>query len=124
MHIYRLFCSGTIEEKIYQRQTAKEKLSSAIIDAKNIAASFSKEYLREVFTLSDKCESIEKGDDACQLTGSFLVDVAEIVDVVKLNKPDWDEKIVEEEIDFENTEVGEKRSSQEEESECKRIKYN
>ncbi|CAG9327839.1 unnamed protein product [Blepharisma stoltei] len=119
VHIYRLFCSGTIEEKIYQRQTAKEKLSSVIIDAKNITSSFSKEYLKEVFTLSNKCESFENGDDAnaLEFKDSFLSCTNHVVDLIKLNLPDWNEEVVEEELDFKEAKIGDnKRKLEDEES--------
>ncbi|XP_020903423.1 DNA repair and recombination protein RAD54B, partial [Exaiptasia diaphana] len=34
VYIYRLLTTGTIEEKIYQRQTTKQSLSGAVADAK------------------------------------------------------------------------------------------
>ncbi|KAK3751794.1 hypothetical protein QZH41_013249, partial [Actinostola sp. cb2023] len=37
VHIYRLLTTGTIEEKIYQRQTTKQSLSGAVADAKKEA---------------------------------------------------------------------------------------
>lgn len=53
--IYRLLCTGTIEEKIYQRQISKQGLSGAVVDDKAGEASssvaFSLDELRDLFTL-------------------------------------------------------------------------
>jgi DNA repair and recombination protein RAD54B len=52
--IYRLLATGTIEEKIYQRQVAKQGLSGAVVDDKkgeSSSATFSLEELRDLFTL-------------------------------------------------------------------------
>ena len=34
VHIYRLLTTGTIEEKVYQRQICKQGLSGSVIDAR------------------------------------------------------------------------------------------
>ncbi|KAL6056692.1 DNA repair and recombination protein rad54b [Balamuthia mandrillaris] len=52
--IYRLLSTGTIEEKIFQRQLAKEGLSEAVVDA-GLAGNasrtrFSKEELKDIFS--------------------------------------------------------------------------
>lgn len=62
VHIYRLLLSGTIEEKIYQRQTVKENLSSTVVDAREEVSKFSKDDIREIFSFYDKCQSFDKGD--------------------------------------------------------------
>lgn len=53
--IYRLLCTGTIEEKIYQRQISKQGLSGAVVDDKKgdsgSSVAFSLEELRDLFTL-------------------------------------------------------------------------
>ncbi|XP_071950121.1 DNA repair and recombination protein RAD54B-like isoform X2 [Antedon mediterranea] len=52
VHIYRLLTTGTIEEKIYQRQISKQGLSGAIVDANiNTKTVFSTEELKDLFTL-------------------------------------------------------------------------
>lgn len=54
VHIYRLLTTGTIEEKIYQRQTAKQGLSGAVADAKDsVKIEFSREELKDLFTLHE-----------------------------------------------------------------------
>ncbi|SJK86612.1 DNA repair and recombination protein RAD54 and RAD54-like protein [Babesia microti strain RI] len=52
-YIYRLFCNGTIEEKILQRQLSKGSLSSMLVtDGQNeIVEGLSMEDLRDIFTL-------------------------------------------------------------------------
>ena len=55
VHIYRLLCTGTIEEKIYQRQVSKQGLSGIVVDDKTNegggSVAFSLEELRDLFTL-------------------------------------------------------------------------
>jgi len=54
VHIYRLLTTGTIEEKIYQRQTAKQGLSGTVADAKEtVKIEFSREELKDLFTLHE-----------------------------------------------------------------------
>jgi len=52
--IYRLLSTGTIEEKIYQRQLTKQGLSDSIVDGKmnEKKNSFTKEELKDIFSLS------------------------------------------------------------------------
>ncbi|XP_060679653.1 DNA repair and recombination protein RAD54B [Hemiscyllium ocellatum] len=55
VHIYRLLTTGTIEEKIYQRQVSKQSLSGTVVDLKKKSehASFSLEELRNLFQLEE-----------------------------------------------------------------------
>ncbi|XP_055489553.1 DNA repair and recombination protein RAD54B isoform X1 [Leucoraja erinacea] len=55
VHTYRLLTTGTIEEKIYQRQISKQSLSGAVVDMKKKRehASFSLEELRNLFELDE-----------------------------------------------------------------------
>ena len=99
VYIYRLFLSGTIEEKIYQRQTAKENLSSTVMDAKKGVSKFSKEYLKEIFSFTDKCNSFEQGDDIGEMVGSELEVVRDLIDIAKKVQGDKDE-VKEEQLDF------------------------
>ncbi|XP_028835895.1 DNA repair and recombination protein RAD54B isoform X2 [Denticeps clupeoides] len=54
VHIYRLLTTGTIEERIYQRQVCKQGLSGAVVDLGKGAEhiSFSVEELRDLFTFN------------------------------------------------------------------------
>ncbi|XP_078317379.1 DNA repair and recombination protein RAD54B-like isoform X2 [Crassostrea virginica] len=57
IYIYRLLTTGTIEEKIYQRQISKQGLSGAIMDLKKKReAQFSLEELRDLFSLNENTE--------------------------------------------------------------------
>uniref|UniRef100_H2ZLN9 SNF2 N-terminal domain-containing protein n=1 Tax=Ciona savignyi TaxID=51511 RepID=H2ZLN9_CIOSA len=48
--IYRLMGAGTIEEKIFQRQTHKKALSSCVVDQEeDVARHFSRDQLRDLF---------------------------------------------------------------------------
>jgi hypothetical protein len=50
--IYRLLCTGTIEEKIFQRQVTKLALSSSIVEQQNDdKPNFTSAELRDLFTL-------------------------------------------------------------------------
>uniref|UniRef100_A0A8C5SQZ0 RAD54 homolog B n=1 Tax=Laticauda laticaudata TaxID=8630 RepID=A0A8C5SQZ0_LATLA len=55
VHIYRLLTTGTIEEKIYQRQISKQALSGAVVDFSKGSEHihFSVEELRNLFTLHE-----------------------------------------------------------------------
>ncbi|XP_017579315.1 DNA repair and recombination protein RAD54B [Pygocentrus nattereri] len=52
VHIYRFLTTGTIEEKIYQRQVSKQGLSGSVVDLGKKAEhiNFSAEELRDLFT--------------------------------------------------------------------------
>ncbi len=54
-YIYRLISTGTIEEKMYQRQINKQGLSGVVVDAKasDSKQNFSPEQLRELFQAPD-----------------------------------------------------------------------
>ncbi|XP_072324135.1 DNA repair and recombination protein RAD54B isoform X2 [Scyliorhinus torazame] len=54
VHIYRLLTTGTIEEKIYQRQISKQSLSGTVVDLKKSErANFSLEELQNLFKLDE-----------------------------------------------------------------------
>jgi len=53
--VYRFISSGTIEEKIFQRQANKQALSSAVVDEKeDTERHFSVDALRQLFTFNEK----------------------------------------------------------------------
>ncbi|XP_062508935.1 DNA repair and recombination protein RAD54B-like isoform X2 [Corticium candelabrum] len=55
VHIYRLLTTGTIEEKMFQRQLMKQGLSGTVMDTQNKTAKpqFSLEELRDLFSLRE-----------------------------------------------------------------------
>ena len=59
--IYRLLCTGTVEEKIYQRQLTKNALSTRIVEQQkgNDGSNFSTSELRDLFSLRKEtiCET-------------------------------------------------------------------
>ncbi|EAL64871.1 SNF2-related domain-containing protein [Dictyostelium discoideum AX4] len=57
--IYRLFSTGTIEEKIYQRQLMKESISNSIVDKKfnDNGGNFSLEDLKDIFSYNENTNS-------------------------------------------------------------------
>ena len=60
-YVYRFLTSGTIEEKIFQRQLSKEGLQSVVVDDKVIVNSLSADELRDLFTLQDTPSSTHDG---------------------------------------------------------------
>lgn len=53
--VYRFISTGTIEEKIFQRQANKQALSSAVVDEKEDAERhFSIDALRQLFDFNEK----------------------------------------------------------------------
>ncbi|XP_047358651.1 DNA repair and recombination protein RAD54B-like isoform X2 [Vespa velutina] len=59
VYIYRLLMSGTIEEKIYQRQISKTSLSEVVIDANNLSSlKLSSSELKDLFTLTLNTDSL------------------------------------------------------------------
>jgi hypothetical protein len=63
--VYRFISTGTIEEKIFQRQIVKTSLSDSVVDEKKSKAIFSKEMLRELFVYKEdlKCETYKISED-------------------------------------------------------------
>lgn len=55
--IYRLITTGTIEEKIFQRQLVKQSMSQKVMHAEMTEADFSDEDLRDIFCLTDNTRS-------------------------------------------------------------------
>ncbi|KAM9308426.1 DNA repair and recombination protein RAD54B [Gastrophryne carolinensis] len=60
VHIYRLLTTGTLEEKIYQRQISKQALSGAVVDLskKSEHICFSVDELRDLFTLHEDSDCV------------------------------------------------------------------
>ncbi|KAH9827742.1 DNA repair and recombination protein RAD54B-like [Teratosphaeria destructans] len=56
--IYRLLTQGAIDEKIFQRQVMKTGLADTIVDGKSGVSGFTREELRDLFTLDE--------DEGCQ----------------------------------------------------------
>ncbi|XP_033615990.1 DNA repair and recombination protein RAD54B isoform X3 [Fukomys damarensis] len=71
VHIYRLLTTGTIEEKIYQRQISKQALSGAVVDLTKTSEhiQFSVEELKNLFTLHESSHCITHDLLACECTG-------------------------------------------------------
>uniref|UniRef100_A0A8D2Q142 RAD54 homolog B n=1 Tax=Varanus komodoensis TaxID=61221 RepID=A0A8D2Q142_VARKO len=71
VHIYRLLTTGTIEEKIYQRQISKQGLSGAVVDfAKGKEhIRFSIEELRNLFILHEDSSSVTHDLLECKCMG-------------------------------------------------------
>lgn len=56
--VYRFIATGTIEEKIFQRQSHKQSLSSCVVDeAQDVERHFSREGLRQLFEFTPGAQS-------------------------------------------------------------------
>jgi DNA repair and recombination protein RAD54B len=77
-YVYRLLSTGTIDEKIYQRQLSKIALSKTMLakgatDAKTSTASFSREELRDIFSFSGnvtRCDTHAAAGCTCVRTAT------------------------------------------------------
>ncbi|NWQ74407.1 RA54B protein, partial [Columbina picui] len=71
VHIYRLLTTGSIEEKIYQRQISKQDLSGAVVDLAKTSEHihFSIEELRNLFTLHEDSSCVTHDLLECDCMG-------------------------------------------------------
>nr|XP_006111066.1 DNA repair and recombination protein RAD54B isoform X1 [Pelodiscus sinensis]XP_014426961.1 DNA repair and recombination protein RAD54B isoform X1 [Pelodiscus sinensis]XP_025038303.1 DNA repair and recombination protein RAD54B isoform X1 [Pelodiscus sinensis]XP_025038310.1 DNA repair and recombination protein RAD54B isoform X1 [Pelodiscus sinensis] len=71
VHIYRLLTTGSIEEKIYQRQISKQGLSGAVIDLSKTSEHirFSTEELRNLFILHEDSNCVTHDLLECNCMG-------------------------------------------------------
>ncbi|RLW13469.1 hypothetical protein DV515_00000405, partial [Chloebia gouldiae] len=71
VHIYRLLTTGSIEEKIYQRQISKQDLSGAVVDLSKTSehTHFSIEELKNLFTLHEDSSCVTHDLLECDCMG-------------------------------------------------------
>ncbi|XP_052000226.1 DNA repair and recombination protein RAD54B [Xyrauchen texanus] len=71
VHIYRFLLTGSIEEKIYQRQVSKQGLSGTVVDLtkKKEHISFSAEELRDLFSFEPNTTCLTHSLLGCQCAG-------------------------------------------------------
>ncbi|NWR87433.1 RA54B protein, partial [Furnarius figulus] len=71
VHIYRLLTTGSIEEKIYQRQISKQDLSGAVVDLSKTSEHihFSIEELKNLFTLHEDSNCVTHDLLECDCMG-------------------------------------------------------
>lgn len=55
--VYRLVTCGTVEEKMYARQIWKECMNKQVIEKKSMMKHFTKDELKDLFTLKDPVHS-------------------------------------------------------------------
>jgi DNA repair and recombination protein RAD54 and RAD54-like protein len=53
-YIYRFVATGSIEEKIFQRQTHKKALSNAVVDNDDVERHFNMSELKDLFKIDEK----------------------------------------------------------------------
>ncbi|NXH35362.1 RA54B protein, partial [Myiagra hebetior] len=73
VHIYRLLTTGSIEEKIYQRQISKQDLSGAVVDLSKTSehTHFSIEELKNLFTLHEDSNCVTHDLLECDCMGKI-----------------------------------------------------
>ncbi|QIW96362.1 hypothetical protein AMS68_001880 [Peltaster fructicola] len=73
-YIYRMLTAGALDEKIFQRQVSKTGLADSIVDGKSSASGFTREELRDLFTLdeSQDCQTHKLLGCKCGGTGTPL----------------------------------------------------
>ncbi|KAL0282390.1 UNVERIFIED_CONTAM: DNA excision repair protein CSB [Sesamum angustifolium] len=86
--VYRLITSGTIEEKVYQRQIYKHFLTNTILKNPQQRRFFKARDMKDLFTLNDD------GDGGSTETSSIFSKVSEEVNVVGPCKDEQDESKV------------------------------
>ncbi len=81
--VYRMLSTGTIEEKIFQRQMTKQQLSDSVVDDKSVAKlKFSKAELKNIFSFNEstmcdthdllRCECLEKNERTTGFLSEFM----------------------------------------------------
>eukprot|EP00116_Pleurobrachia_bachei_P008938 sb/3469200/ len=68
--IYRLLTTGTIEEKIFQRQIRKQGLSTCVVDKGEAKCSFSMNELKDIFSYDESTLSSTHDLLKCNCNGS------------------------------------------------------
>ncbi|KAI1293465.1 DNA repair and recombination protein RAD54B [Halotydeus destructor] len=66
VHIYRLLTTGTIEERIFQRQMKKEGLSTELVDNKSDSIKFSTDELKDLFSFANESTSTTHDMLSCE----------------------------------------------------------
>lgn len=80
--LYRFLTSGTIEEKIFQRQLSKAGLSGAVVDPqKQSNIKLSKEELKDLFTYHDGEESLTHCSLGCNCGGRGIIPSAQDIPI-------------------------------------------
>uniref|UniRef100_A0A8C1X597 RAD54 homolog B n=1 Tax=Cyprinus carpio TaxID=7962 RepID=A0A8C1X597_CYPCA len=81
VHIYRFLTTGSIEEKIYQRQVSKQGLSGTVVDLSKKAEhiSFSAEELRDLFSFDPNTTCLTHDLLDCQCTGDGNTPVTTLI---------------------------------------------
>jgi DNA repair and recombination RAD54-like protein len=93
--VYRFISTGTIEEKIFQRQASKQALSSAVVDEKeDTERHFSVDALRQLFLFKEntlcethdtfKCKRCKDGKQVIKASALLYGDASTYVSLVHL----------------------------------------
>ncbi|XP_046370032.2 DNA repair and recombination protein RAD54B-like [Haliotis rufescens] len=88
VYIYRLLTTGSIEEKVYQRQISKQGLSGAVMDLRERNdVQFSREDLKDLFTLSERtaCDTHTLLD--CQCGGKGVLPSDTVTHASETSRP-------------------------------------
>lgn len=127
--IYRFISTGTMEEKILQRQINKKGLSKTVVDEKSMKAAYSKEALRQLFAFNEDAicdtyeQEAEKGnniDSILEQTDPILfsaIGTTDLVTFVKVIKEKDDEayKLT---MENDNEEIDEESNKEEDDNDA------
>ena len=73
---YRFFATGTIEEKVFQRQLSKEGLQGGLFEAELAVQNVSSDNLRDLFTL--KTDTLSETLDSLKLDPNVPLSPAQV----------------------------------------------
>ncbi|CUS08940.1 unnamed protein product [Tuber aestivum] len=123
--IYRMLTTGCFDEKIYQRQLTKTGLADSVMDQKATASSFTREELRDLFSLDTETNCLTHDLLCCECEGKgYVSGVAEtkspFFEHSEEEKEDSDEEdepkypglMKASEVDFEKVEEDRKKAMQ------------
>lgn len=99
--IYRFLSTGTIEEKIFQRQISKQGLSHSIVDGKSSQkkSAFSKEELKDLFTFNQ--DTLSETHDLLGCTDCLDEESLEVVQSIpKVNHGKVSKEIFDKQVSF------------------------
>ncbi|KAK3072645.1 helicase [Teratosphaeriaceae sp. CCFEE 6253] len=71
--IYRMVTQGALDEKIFQRQVSKTGLADSIVDGKSATSTFTKDELRDLFSLDESSECQTHKLLGCMCSGDGLL---------------------------------------------------
>ncbi|KAK3117790.1 helicase [Teratosphaeriaceae sp. CCFEE 6253] len=75
--LYRMVTQGALDEKIFQRQVSKTGLADSIVDGKSATSTFTKDELRDLFSLDESSECQTHELLGCKCSGDGLLSLVD-----------------------------------------------